>query len=741
MQIWSAEIKELEVLYASIKGRFPLLEKDLGHLLKTDDENVALLYSRRCLEIIVTDLCECELKRTRGTEPLKGIIDKLSHEKKVPSNIIASMEGLNTLSTFGTHPKDFDPQQVRPILLNLATIIKWYVKYKDTQIISQAKPEEIKYESKEQVDTREGINKPKKKLILMLSGLLLVMAIVIVALFMLNIIGEGKQTKEIEKSIAVLPFVNDSPEEENAYFINGIMDEVLINLQTIKELRVISRTSVEKYRGSDKPSVREIAKELGVNYIVEGSGQKYGNTFRLRVQLLDLTDKERQIWGEFYEREIQETKDVFRIQSQIAQSIASELEATITPEEKQLIEKVPTSNVTALDFYQRGREEEGKYSYYDLTESSVFSQGLNPSSLESIKRAERMYKEAVKCDSTYAMAYTGLAGIYWRKNYYKEYFSENFLDSVLFLANKALSFDDHLPDAYYIRAMYYAEKGINKQTLENFDKTLNLNPNYWLAYYGKGFISDDYVVALENLKKAASRNHGSGLSDIFEEISFRLSNSGFSELAKNYSLETVKLESDSSKYYFWLWMYEFDYNKCFEFYEKRYSIDSTDLTASNFLANYYGYNGRFKESLRFYKKWLNGLKTEGRTNINEMQRIGYAYSKNGFRDSADYYFNKQIEYCNNGIRSGRPYGISAAYYDLAGVYAYTGNKIKAYENLKIFNQGPMVFLWLVRFIKKDPLFDSIRDEPEFQQIVSDMEAKYQAEHERVRKWLEEQGEI
>ena len=84
MQIWSAEIKELETLYPSIKGQSPELEKELEHLIKTDDENVALLYSRRCLEIIITDLCECELKRPRKTEPLKGIIDKLNREEKDP---------------------------------------------------------------------------------------------------------------------------------------------------------------------------------------------------------------------------------------------------------------------------------------------------------------------------------------------------------------------------------------------------------------------------------------------------------------------------------------------------------------------------------------------------------------------------------------------------------------------------------------------------------------------------------
>jgi hypothetical protein len=130
MAIWSIEIKELEKLYESFKGQLPDLEKELGRLIKADDENMILLYSRRCLEVIITDLCECELKRPRKTEPLQGIIDKLLKEEKVPSNIIASMHGLNELSTFGAHPKDFDPKQIRTTLINLETIIEWYLKYK-----------------------------------------------------------------------------------------------------------------------------------------------------------------------------------------------------------------------------------------------------------------------------------------------------------------------------------------------------------------------------------------------------------------------------------------------------------------------------------------------------------------------------------------------------------------------------------------------------------------------------------
>jgi TolB-like protein len=463
MTIWSAEIKELESLYTSIKGRFPELEKELERLVKADDENMVLLYSRRCLEVIITDLCESELKRPRKTEPLKGIIDKLHREEKVPAHIITSMHGLNDLSTYGTHPKEFDPEQVRPILLNLATIIKCYVKYKDTQIINQAKPEEVKYESKEPVDTREGIRKPKKKLVLLLSGLLLVMAIVVV-LFVFNIIGGGQRSKELEKSIAVLPFVNDSPDEENAYFINGIMDEILINLQTIKELRVISRTSVEKYRGPDKPSIPEIAKELGVNYVVEGSGQKYSNTISLKVQLLRAA-KESHLWGESYEQEISEVNDILSIQRHIAESIAKELEAVITPQEEDLIQQIPTNNPLAYDYYLKGKQ----YSLdlkYDL--------------------AINMFSKAIEQDPEFTLAYLERASIYATI-----YFSKGSIyglsedwEGLDILAKadleKALKINPNLPEVKFAQAenLYSFDRKYD-EALKLLDEIKTQMPNSW----------------------------------------------------------------------------------------------------------------------------------------------------------------------------------------------------------------------------------------------------------------------
>jgi hypothetical protein len=212
MAIWSAEIEELERLYVSFKGQLPELEKELGKLIKADDENMILLYARRSLEVIITDLCECELKRPRKTEPLKGIIDKLNKEEKVPSNIITSMDHLNSLSAYGAHPKDFDPEQVKPVLNNLDIIIKWYLKYKNSKLNITSETEEVIDEINSSESSTEIIQKPKKRLIFYLSGFAIIV-IIVSALFVFDIIGSRSQTKEIEKSIAVQPFYNDSPDE------------------------------------------------------------------------------------------------------------------------------------------------------------------------------------------------------------------------------------------------------------------------------------------------------------------------------------------------------------------------------------------------------------------------------------------------------------------------------------------------------------------------------------------------
>jgi len=146
----------------------------------------------------------------------------------------------------------------------------------------------------------------------------------------------------LDKSIAVLPFDNLSADEENQYFADGQMEAILNHLTKIADLRVISRTTMMGYSGTTK-SVPEIAKELGVRYVLEGSVQKSGQKVRINAQLID-SDSDKHLWSENYDRDL---TDIFAIQTEIAKSVAQELRATLTSREQTIIESVPTSDLTA----------------------------------------------------------------------------------------------------------------------------------------------------------------------------------------------------------------------------------------------------------------------------------------------------------------------------------------------------------------------------------------------------------
>lgn len=324
------------------------------------------------------------------------------------------------------------------------------------------------------------------------------------------------------------------------------------------------------------------------------------------------------------------------------------------------------------------------------------------------------------------------------------------MDSVLILLNNALSYDYHLSEPYTLKGRYYREIGKPEQANEEFDKAIKLNPNDWMAYYEKGqfYSSTDLVNNINYLQKAASINHGAELPSLLCGIADAYSNAGFPDKAKQYYQNKLKLDGDSSSYYFSLADNEFNlanFNKSIEYEKKGYAIDSTNEDKLETFGIYYGFLGKYQESLKYYKKWLEKLKTKGGFDYDIMHRIGYAYWQNGCKEKAEYYYNEQIKYCNSIIELKRSWGQGPfAYYDLAAVYALKGDKDKAYKNLRIFNQIQRTTLWIPMIwiemlMKTDPLFNSIRNEPEFQQITRDIDAKYQAEHERVRKWLEEQG--
>jgi TolB-like protein len=415
--------------------------------------------------------------------------------------------------------------------------------------------------SKDQIHNHQDKTGKKSKKIV---GFLIVAAVCIISILIFKIVVMGKQvgtTSNLEKSIAILPFRNDSPNDTNTYFINGLMEDVLNHLQMIKDLRVISRTSVEQYRNATK-SVPQIAKEQNVNYIVEGSGQKYGTSFTVNVQLIRAV-KEDQLWAKSYQQEIRSISDIISVQNKIAESIVEELKATITPEEKHLIEKVHTKNLNAYDFYQRGREDLMKYWVDNDNNSALNSAG-------------RQLTKALTFDSTFADAYASLAEVYLSKKLWLDMFSESYLDSVLILVNRALSYDDQLAEAYSVKGDYYYAKGMSNKALEEYDKTIELNPNEWSAYYGKAqlYELEDPVKYLDNLQKAALINQSGLVSPaILRYIGGKLEVTGFIDKAKIYYKKAFELDGDSAFYLSCLGGAESDlgnYNNSLTYFKRAY---------------------------------------------------------------------------------------------------------------------------------------------------------------------------
>jgi TolB-like protein len=193
-----------------------------------------------------------------------------------------------------------------------------------------------------------------------------------------------------EKSIAVLPFENLSDDKQNAYFADGVQDEILTNLAKVADLKVISRTSMMQYKNNAERNLREIGKTLGVAHILEGTVQRSGGRVRVSAQLIDArTDVH--LWAEHYDREI---ADVFAIENELAEQIVAQLKSRLSPVEKAAIEQKPTADLAAYDLYLRGRE---------LVEGAIFTSG------NELFEATRLLEQAIQRDPSFALAYYQLA--------------------------------------------------------------------------------------------------------------------------------------------------------------------------------------------------------------------------------------------------------------------------------------------------------------------------------------------
>ena len=326
--------------------------------------------------------------------------------------------------------------------------------------------------------------KQKNLKLKIITGSLLV--IVLIALGYFFIPKLSKNSDSVEKTIAVLPFRNLSNDTTQLPICDGFMEDIINNLQKVKNFTVRPRTSSYQYRDTKK-STAIIGKELNVNYLVEGSVGREGNNLKIRVELSD-SKADKQLWSKDY---ISEMKQLFSLQSEIAKEIASELKAELTPEEIKKIEKKPTENPEAYNYYTQGN-----YYYW-----KSYGWGDVSPSIE-------LYQKAIRLDPGFALAYTGKAKCLLDQYLNYQDHSEDILHKSKEAIDKAFEIDPDLPDAHLALGIYYYYGYLNyPEALKEFERVLKYQPKnpdaiYWSACVHRragnwGMAKSDYEKAIE----------------------------------------------------------------------------------------------------------------------------------------------------------------------------------------------------------------------------------------------------
>jgi TolB-like protein/Flp pilus assembly protein TadD len=297
-----------------------------------------------------------------------------------------------------------------------------------------------------------------------MTAALLALAVIVAGIAMFSRYRVRSTLPAPEKSIAVLPFENRSEDKANAYFADGIQDEILSRLSKIADLKVISRTSTLHYK-SAPANLREIASQLGVAHILEGSVQKSGDAVRVNVQLIKAAN-DSHLWADTFDRKL---TDIFSVESEVAKAIADTLKAKLTGAEEQLIAARPTSDLTAYELYLKGRVLWGKRGG------------------DNIRQAIAFYEQAIVRDPNYAPAYAGLAEAYVILPIYTDASAREAYAKAKAAALKALQLDDKLAEAHNALAMVLFLYLDIAGSIPEFQRAIALNPNYATAHHWYGF--------------------------------------------------------------------------------------------------------------------------------------------------------------------------------------------------------------------------------------------------------------
>jgi TolB-like protein/Tfp pilus assembly protein PilF len=276
--------------------------------------------------------------------------------------------------------------------------------------------------------------------------------------------GSAAQTDLPAKSIAVLPFDNLSRDPDNAFFAEGVQDEILTRLAKVADLKVIARTSTQRFKSAPE-NLPDIAKQLGVLNILEGSVQKANDQVRVNVQLINaLTNTH--LWAEIYDRKL---TDIFTVESDISKTIAATLQAKLTGSEKQMIASQPTSDTAAYELYHKGRSLWAKRSG------------------DNIPKAVAFYEQAIARDPNYALAYAGLADAYVLLPSYTSASQRDAYPKAKAAALKALKLDPNLAEAHTAVGKIHNFVDIDNQaSIHEFERAIELKPNDATAHHWIG---------------------------------------------------------------------------------------------------------------------------------------------------------------------------------------------------------------------------------------------------------------
>ena len=293
--------------------------------------------------------------------------------------------------------------------------------------------------------------------------------------------------RKIDKSIAVLPFQNLSDEKENAYFADGMQDDILTNLSKIGDLKVISRVSVMSYRGDGARNAREIGKALGVGTLLEGSVRRIGNRVRVNVQLIDANSDEH-IWAEDYDRDL---TDVFAIQTDLAQKIASSLQAKLSPNEKEQLDRQPTKDPNAYLLFIQAHDYANRPDH--LRDDSI--------------KAEELFEQAIKLDPKFAAAFAGLSMVEsWIYHSFEP--TQARREKARLNADESLRLEPNLPEGHLALGFsyYYGDRDYER-ALAEFEIAKRDLPNEAQAYMAIGAIQrrqGKWTESTANLEKAVA---------------------------------------------------------------------------------------------------------------------------------------------------------------------------------------------------------------------------------------------